>query len=130
MQGFEPITLTWKGAEYTIPADQMLLAVAEMESAIRGRSSKQAIEILLQDGGPTFAQLSLGYASALQSAGAAVTGDEVYLSMQEGMAKGNTDVRDAMQNAVVLLVSMMSPPIALAMQEAVEEEKKKAPADS
>lgn len=127
MQGFEDIKLTWKGAEYVIPADRVLRAIAKIEDAIRGDSDRQAIQILTQKPGPTFTRIAMGYAAALQSAGAAVSADEVYLTIMQGLADGDDhETALGVQSAIFSMLAIMSPPIALALSEDDTEKKSQA----
>lgn len=127
MQGFEPVKLTWRGAEYTIPADRMLRAIASIEDEIRGDSSRHAVAILTQKPGPTFSRIAMGYAAALRAAGAQVSGDEVYLEIMEGLAGGDeAETAIGVQNAIFSLLAIMSPPIALALSGDDDEKKSQA----
>lgn len=115
MQGFSDVTLTWQGAEYTLPAKGIMPVVAQIEDAIRGDSPRQAIEILLQPGGPSFPRLSMAFAVALRSAGCGVKDEEVYLTITDGFAKGDGSTAFAVQEAIISILSIISPPMALAL---------------
>lgn len=126
MQGFSDVKITWKGADYTVPAERQLMLVAEVEDALRGNSGKSAVQLLLQRGGPGHARLAMAYGAALRYAGAAVTDDEIYLSIQNDMAQSKADVVMAVQSAIVALIAIVSPPIGaeLSKGDTAGEEKK------
>jgi hypothetical protein len=93
---FEPVTLTWQGGEYTVPADRVLGLIASVEEHITladlGRAST-----------PKLAQLSYAYAAALRYAGARVTADEVYAACFR-------DTASTVQALITSLLIMMIPP--------------------
>lgn len=112
MHGFKDVTLSWGGESYTVPADRQLMLIAELEDSLRGQSGLPAVSVLLQRGGPSFARLSAAFGTALRYAGAQVTDDEIYLSMQEDFAQESAEVADKVQTAVIGLLSIISPPMA------------------
>lgn len=125
MQGFSEVKISWKGAVYSVPSDRQLMLVAEVEDALRGNSPKSAVQVLMQKGGPGTARLSMAYGAALRFAGAAVTDDEVYLSIQDDLAKQKADGLIIMQKAIIALIAIVSPPIGAAMAgDSGESEKK------
>lgn len=125
MQGFEDVTLSYKGADYTIQAKNMLLAVAEVEEALRGTSDQPAIKILLRPGGPSYPRLCLAYGAALKASGAVATAQEaadyMYLSIQQDFAEGGASTAAMVQNAVFVLLKMIAPPVAMAIENAGKE---------
>lgn len=116
MQGFEDVTVSWKGADYTIRANTMMPLVAKMEDVLSGDSGKPAIQVLTTGTGPSIPRLSMAYAAALRHAGAHVSDDEVYLSIVSDFAQGDVEVAVKMQRAVRALLAIMAPPIAIAMR--------------
>lgn len=96
---FEPVTLTWQGDEYTVPADRVLGLIASVEEHITladlGRASS-----------PKLAQLSYAYAAALRYAGAKVTADEVYAACFR-------DAASTIQALITALLMLMIPPAEL-----------------
>ena len=70
MSIFEPVTLTWKGKEYTIEADRVMRLIAKLEEHVTLAE--------LFSGRPPQAKLSMAYAEALRYAGASVTAEDVY----------------------------------------------------
>lgn len=125
MQGFSDIKIAWRGAEYTVPADRQLMLVAEVEDALRGNTGKSAVQVLMQKGGPGTARLAMAYGAALRFAGAAVTNDEIYLSIQEDLARQSADALIVMQQAIIALIAIVSPPIGAAMAGDAKGEEKK-----
>ena len=115
MKGFSPITLTWKGQDYVVPAKGQLMLVAQVEDALIAQGGGQAIDVLLRPGGPPFTRLAAAYGAALRYAGASVSDDEVYLEMHEGIARQDVDAMAAIQSAVVEMVMIISPPIGFQM---------------
>lgn len=115
MQGFEDVTISWKGADYIIRANTMMPLIAKMEDILSGESGKPAIQVLTTGSGPSIPRLSMAYGAALRHAGASVSDDEIYLSIVNDFARGDADVAVKMQRAVQAIVAVMAPPIALAM---------------
>lgn len=116
MKGFEPVTLSWAGESYTVPAENQLMLIATLEDALAGPSGEQAVSVLLRKGGPSFARLSGAYGAALRYAGADVSDDEVYLSIMDDMAKGgDEEVMGKVQNAVLGLLMIIAPPMGRAV---------------
>ncbi len=111
MDGFSEVTMTWNGEQYTVPADDQLMLVARIESAIRRATGMQALPALLQAGGPDYAALSMAFGAALRHAGADVSDSEIYLSIQADMADQQADVAIKVQSSVMALVSIISPPV-------------------
>jgi len=111
---FEPITLTWEGKEYVIPADQIMQAIAKVEDVLTlGQLARFSMS-----GDIPFGKLAMAYGLLLRHAGARVADDEVYAAI---FRSGET--RDRAQKAVTVLQVLMLPP------EAVRAEaEKKAPA--
>ena len=71
---FEDVTLTWKGDEFVIPANQLMRLIAKIEDEI-------TIQELTASTGVKLSKLALAYTVALQYAGAKVTNEEVYESL-------------------------------------------------
>lgn len=121
MKGFDDVTLGWKGEKYTVPADRQLMLIAEIEDALRGNTGRTALDVLLQAGGPSQARLSQAYGAALRYAGAKVSDDEVYLSIQEDVANRKSDALMMVQSAILALLSIISPPVSLALAPGAED---------
>lgn len=115
MQGFEEVTLTWKGEEYTVPADQQLMLVAKLEDALSGDTGEQAIGMLLRREGPPYARLAMAFGAALRFAGCHVADDAVYLNMMDGLSKNDADAVASTQGAIMALLSIVSPPMGRAL---------------
>lgn len=122
MQGFQDVELHWGGASYTLRAKGILRVIAEIEDALSGDSGVPAVAILLRPHGPSHARLSRAYAIALQSAGAAVTEEEIYLAILEDFAKGRADAALNVRKAVLALLAIMAPPLALALSKSEDED--------
>jgi hypothetical protein len=128
MQGFEDVTIGWGGESYVVPADGQLMLIAKIEAAFRTATGKPAIQALLQAGGPEYAALAMAFGAALRHAGASVTDDELYLSIQEGFAKGENGAAVAVQETIMALLSIISPPMGATLRGGDSGgEKKKAP---
>lgn len=123
MIGFEPVTLSWKGAEYTVPADGQLLLIAKIEDALTGGRGGQAITVLMASGGPSYVRLSQAYGAALRHAGADVTDEEIYLSIMSDMAEAKADVAAKVQGAIMGLLAIIAPPVALAISQGSDKKK-------
>jgi len=118
------VTLSWAGDEFTVPADRQLMLIAEIEDALSGNSGLQAIVILARRGGPSHSRLALAYGAALRYAGANVTDAEIYNAIMEGFATQSSEVAVLVQDAVLGLLSIVSPPAARKLNEAADPEKK------
>lgn len=94
---FKPVTLSWKGAEYEVAADKVMMLIAQIEDVI-------TLPELLNPKGRPLAKISMAFGAALRYAGAKVRDDEIYASM---FAAGSSDAAAA---AVSGLLSMMLPP--------------------
>jgi hypothetical protein len=127
MQGFQPVTLSWKGQKYTVPAESQLRLIAAVEDALAGASGQQAINVLLRREGPPYSRLAAAFGAALRYAGADVSDEDVYLSMMDSMAKG-ADVVIETQAAVMALLSILSPPIGHKINEEAAAPEKQTPA--
>jgi len=125
MMNFEPVTLTWKGESYTVPADGQMKLIAVIEDALRGDSSMQAVQLLMREGGPSYVRLSQAFGAALRFAGADVSDEEIYLSIQNDFASSSANVAILLQGAIISLLSIISPPLALAVK--APDVKKKTP---
>nr|WP_258868109.1 hypothetical protein [Alkalilimnicola ehrlichii] len=111
---FEDITLDWKGRSYTIPANDVMMAIAKIEDVI----TIAELDRFSQRGTAPVARLAQAFAAILRHAGARVNDDEVYASMFEG---GATQAR--IMEATNTLLTLMLPPAALASS--AGEQKKK-----
>jgi len=120
IKGFGPVKLSWAGATYEVPADRQLLLVAEIEDALRGGGGPSAVQLLMQPGGPGTARLALAYSAALKFAGADVSGDEIYLSIMQGLADQDHGALVQVQNAILMLLAIVAPPITQALLGEVE----------
>ena len=111
MHGFDDVTLGWKGDEFIVPANKMLMLVCKIEDALAGDSGEQALTVLMRRQGPPQARLAQAYGAALRYAGAHVTDDEVYLSLQSELSTGSAEGIAAIQGAVINLIAIVSPPL-------------------
>jgi len=128
MQGFEPVVIGWQGTEYTVPAEGQLMLVAKIEAALRDATGKNAMAALLQSGGPDYAALAMAFGAALRHAGANVSDDQVYLTIQADFAEGTAESVVAVQNCIMSLVSIISPPMGSALRDGGGDVKKQKPA--
>jgi len=95
---FQDVTMTWKGTDYTVPASGIMRLIAKVEGEI-------SLQQLTQAGGPPLAALSMGYAVALQHAGArGVIAEDVYAALFK------TGSAEMVGQAVTSLLMMMMPP--------------------
>ena len=112
MHGFQPVTLTWKGARFTVAPEDQLRLIAEIEDALRDqRTGAPAIAVLTRKGGPSYGRLAPAYGAALRYAGADVTDDEVYLSIAERLGDGDPTVAIETQSACLGLLAIIAPPL-------------------
>jgi hypothetical protein len=116
MQGFEPVTLSWKGESWTVPAERQLRLIAAIEDALAGEDGDQATAVLFRKGGPPHSRMAGAFGAALRHAGAKVTDEEVYLSIHEDIASGSKEEVASKVNMMILgLLSIISPPTARAL---------------
>lgn len=99
MSVFEPVALTWKGEEYKIESDKVMMLIAKIEDII----TLSEVYNYAQKGAAPVAKIAMAYGAALRYAGAKVRDDEVY----KGLFGGGEDSIPAALNA---LLSMMIPP--------------------
>lgn len=125
MHGFEDVTLTWQGNALIVPANRLLMLIAKIEDALAGPDGDQAIAVLFRRNGPPHTRLAAAYGAALRYAGHVVTDEEVYLSIHVDIAtmtKGQ--VAASMQERIMALLSIISPPVVAAATGKVDDEKK------
>ena len=108
MSLFKPVTLTWKGEDYTVSADQIMQMIAKVEDIL-------TLPELMNPKGRPLAKISMAYGAALRHAGARVTDEEIYSAMFTAGEQAG-----AAASAVQGLLIMMVPP------SAVEQPEKKA----
>lgn len=114
MQGFEPVTLTWKGEDFTVPAKDQLELIMRIEDALIGEgrmNGEQAITILFRKGGPPHARLARAFSAALRFAGCKVTDEEVYLSIQDDISRASAAEVTAKTTGMLMgVLAVISPP--------------------
>lgn len=104
---FEPITLTWNGRDYVIPADRVMQAIAKIEDVITLLELRQYGE----KGTAPLGKLAMAYAAILRFAGANARDDEVY-----GALFSNDESQTRIMDAIDTLLKMMLPPAAFKSQ--------------
>lgn len=119
MRGFEPVTLSWQGQSYTVPAEGQLMLIAEIEDALRGSSPMSAVELLMRPGGPSKARLCMAYAAALKHAGAEAEGDAIYLHVMERLANEDASALVETQGAILGLLAIVAPPVTDALSKSI-----------
>lgn len=127
MQGFEDVTLGWKGETYTIPANRQMGLVARIEDALSGDTGRQAISILMQKEGPPYSRLAAAFGAALRYAGANVTDEEIYVSIMEDFSKSQALVVAKLQAVIVALLMVIAPPLGRAVSAPVSGDSEKKP---
>lgn len=101
---FAPIKLQWQGRAYEIPANRVLMAIAEAEEVL----TLDELQRFAARGTAPTAKLSMAYGRLLRFAGATVADDEVFAGMLTG---DQGEVAAAATSA--LLALMLPPPDAL-----------------
>lgn len=96
---FDPVTLTWKGADYEVAPDRIMGLIARIEEIV----TLSEIHGAAQKGGMPLAKLAMAYGACLRYAGARVDDAEVYASFFTGSA-------DSIPAAISALLAMMVPP--------------------
>lgn len=135
MQGFEPVTLSWQGKDYTVPAERQMGLIARIEDALSGPGGEQALNVLFRREGPPYSRLASAFGAALRYAGAQVSDEDVYLSIMEDIASGGgTKAAEKLLAATSALLNIMAPPLrvteAAEAKEKATDEKKDQPAAS
>lgn len=97
---FQPVMLSWKGDDFEVPADRVMMLIAQVEDIV-------TLPELLSPKGRPLAKISMAYGAALRYAGAKVRDDEIYASM---FSEGSSE---SAASAVNGLLSMMLPPSAV-----------------
>lgn len=108
---FKSVTIDWGGKDYVIPADSQMRLIAEVEAALQGDGTRNPLYILTQGDGPTHMETARAYGAALQFAGAKVSVEDVYFSIQEDVATGSAARGAEVQAKVIALISILSPPL-------------------
>lgn len=131
MKGFDPITLQWDGQDYTVPADRQLELIARVEEALRRGSDQSALGELMRPGGCSLSRLARAFGAALRYAGASVGDDEVYLSIEGGLASGSAEYLARVSDHVMMILAIIAPQTYrhLSDYDAEDAEKKPRPAD-
>jgi len=100
MAVFEPATVEWDGAEYTVPASRVLGLIAAVEDHV----TLKELSDWSQSGNAKTARLAKAYAAALRYAGCDVPADEVYDAIFDGAAQASV-----LASIGALLVLMIPP---------------------
>ena len=99
MSVFQDVTLDYDGNAYTVKSNKVMMLIAEVEDVITLGEMTSGSKVPL-------AKVAMGYAAALNFAGAKVGTDEVYQSLfQHGS--------DGAVSAVAGLMALMIPPGAI-----------------
>jgi hypothetical protein len=100
---FEPIRLEWNGAEYRIPADNVLRGIAKVEEVI----TLPELVAYEMRGTVPLAKVAMAYGALLRLAGAQAKDEEVFASLfGNGLGQAH-----AMGTAAALLATMIPPPV-------------------
>lgn len=125
MEGFDPVTLIWKGEEFTVEPDRVMGLILIVEDALTAGTGEQALSVLTRNTGPQKGRLCKTYTAALRYAGAKVTEAEVYKSLIAGLANNDKKLLDQMQSATIALFAILAPPVALAMTDGAPKKKER-----
>lgn len=112
MDGFSDITFSYDGSDYVVPADRVFELVREVEHTLMAGGSTPAFALLLANRVP-YSTLAAAYAQSLRFAGADVSGSKVYLEIMQDFAGDSAAAAVKVQNAVIGLLQVISPPMAL-----------------
>jgi len=96
---FKPISISWGGNEYTIPADRIMGAIASVEDIM---TLKELGDYMQKNDAP-LGKLAMAFGTVLRYAGARVRDEEIYSSMFED---GSVNI----MNCLTILLTMMLPP--------------------
>jgi hypothetical protein len=120
--GFSDVTLEWRDQKHTVPAERVFELVRIIEATLMNGGSVPAFVLLLQNK-VSQSTLALAYSQALRFAGADITASEVYLDIMQGFATDAGAAAIKVQNAVVGLLCIISPPMAAELMGGVDEKK-------
>lgn len=100
---FKPVTFSWLGQEYTVPADRVLYCIAEVEGVLTlgDLASMQSRSRL------SLAKLAIAYGIALRFAGVQVKDEEVYAGM---FKDAGAELQRRAFGALFTLQALMVPP--------------------
>lgn len=79
MSVFRSMTITWRGTDYTVTPTLNLMRIIE-----KGDISFPSMAARIQAGDPPISHVSIALAKLLQSAGAKVTGEDIYQELYHG----------------------------------------------
>ena len=126
MHGFDDVTLSWQGQSFTVPANNQMMLIAKIEDALGGEGGQQAMTVLFRREGPPMSRLAMAFGAALRHAGAKVSDEDVYLSMQTDLVNKSKKAQLAtIQNCIFALLSIISPPAVAAMNSKADDTEKK-----
>lgn len=97
---FDDVTLIWRDREYTIPARNMMGAIARIEDHV----TMPEMQRFGERGTAPISRLSAAFGSVLRFAGCQVKDEEVYSAMFEG-----GDAAIAVSTSIRTLLAMMVP---------------------
>lgn len=112
MSIFERVTLGWRGEDYIVEPDRVMMMLAEIEQIIT------FAELAANPKKPPLVRISMAYGAALRFAGAKVQDEEIYSAMFKGDNAAET------QEVIGTLMAMMIPPEHLRQQGNGEDEGK------
>ncbi|MGB1215396.1 MAG: hypothetical protein ACPG4X_18650 [Pikeienuella sp.] len=110
---FPEVNIPWDGEDYTIPANNQLAIIAEVEEILMTSPSGEVndpIFLLLNDRVPR-SKMAAAYGATLRHAGAEVSDDEIYLAMVEDISGKATGVNSVAWSVVMGLLALMAPPV-------------------
>ncbi len=117
---FEPVTITWQGEDYVIPAEKGMRLAYTVEMALRQDSNLSVFELMQN---PPLTTLAMAYGAALRFAGVPVSDEEVMQVLSQSIL-GDTDDAVIMRGFVTAVFSMLLPPAALRAAEVSDDVKK------
>jgi len=97
MSIFNDVTFGFKGTEYTVPANRVMMLIAKVEDVI-------SLQELTSGRAPKLSRLAEAYSVALNYAGAEISIEEVYESLF------SVDEAGMIQQSVTALIALMLPP--------------------
>lgn len=114
---FEPINISWKDQQKTIPATMVMGLISVIEDHV-------TFSELASKNGPKIGKLSGAYAAVLRYAGFNVSAEEVYFSIFEDQSSEKVTM------LTMGLLSMMTPPSHLQSKKAAKPGKSKSKSSS
>lgn len=124
MSGYDDVTLSWGGRDYTVPASRVMLLVCKVEDVLAGDDGEDAISVLLHK--QPRARIARAFEVALTYAGADLAPGEIYLAVMQSLADRQADHARQVSEAVMTILALIAPPVHARIAQGASQGKKQA----